>query len=141
MQVKTREYNPFVLEQDLRAAHARVGETTLRPSAYAPALVRAASRRASCSASVRSSTSTSTPTCCESSSARAARSARYDATSTRFPREPQVEPYWCYKHRRECRPVEGAAQFLRRYTLDTLARLKEFARVRAQRTERDRDSR
>src|SRR5213076_3378242 len=45
-------------------------------------------------------------------------------------REPQVDPYWCYKHRRECRPVETASQFLRRYTLDTLARLKAFARVR-----------
>src|SRR5580765_654155 len=28
MQVKTRAYNPFVLEQDLRAAHARAGETS-----------------------------------------------------------------------------------------------------------------
>jgi len=33
--VKSREHNPFVLEQDLRAAHARVGETNgERPSAY-----------------------------------------------------------------------------------------------------------
>jgi hypothetical protein len=63
--------------------------------------------------------------------ARAARSARRTTHfDLDFPREPQVEPYWCYKHRRECRPVETAAQFLRRYTLDTLARLKEFSRVR-----------
>jgi hypothetical protein len=35
MEVKTRAYNPFVLEQDLRAAHARIGETAAaRPSAY-----------------------------------------------------------------------------------------------------------
>src|SRR5207247_4362115 len=35
MDVKTRRYNPFVLEQELRAAHARVGErTSERPSAY-----------------------------------------------------------------------------------------------------------
>src|SRR6476661_1160827 len=35
MEVKTREYNPFALEQDLRAAHARVGETCRdRPSAF-----------------------------------------------------------------------------------------------------------
>src|SRR5207253_5441269 len=33
-------------------------------------------------------------------------------------------------HRRECKPVEHAAGFVRRYTLDTLARLKAFARVR-----------
>src|SRR5207249_2402458 len=33
--VKTRAYNPFVLEQELRAVHARIGETTReRPSAY-----------------------------------------------------------------------------------------------------------
>src|SRR5437899_7832429 len=35
MEVKTRPYNPFVLEQELRAAHARVGEpTTERPAGY-----------------------------------------------------------------------------------------------------------
>jgi hypothetical protein len=63
---------------------------------------------------------------------RAARSARRTTHfDLDFPREPQVEPYWCHKHRRECRPVETASQFLRRYTLDTLARLKAFARVRA----------
>ena len=63
--------------------------------------------------------------------ARAARSARRTTHfDLDFPREPQLEPYWCYKHRRECRPVETASQFLRRYTLDTLARLKEFGRVR-----------
>src|SRR5437588_366033 len=64
--------------------------------------------------------------------ARAARSTRRTTHfDLDFPREPQLEPYWCHKHRRECRPVETAAQFLRRYTLDTLARLKEFAHVRA----------
>src|SRR3954467_7084954 len=64
--------------------------------------------------------------------ARAARSARRTTHfDLEFPKEPQVEPYWCYKHRRECRPVETAGQFLRRYTLDTLARLKEFSRVRS----------
>src|SRR6059036_1132403 len=33
MEVKTRSYNPFVLEQELRAAHARVGETSTEPPA------------------------------------------------------------------------------------------------------------
>jgi DNA methylase len=69
--------------------------------------------------------------------ARAARSARrtrhFDLD---FPRAPQREPYWCHKHRRECRPVERADHFLRRYALDTLARIKAFARVRA----RDREA-
>ncbi len=62
---------------------------------------------------------------------RAARSAR---RTTHFdleaPREPQVGEYWCHKHRRTCRPVESALGFLGRYTLDTLARVEEFAQVR-----------
>jgi DNA methylase len=64
--------------------------------------------------------------------ARAARSARLTPHfDLDFPREPQVGPYWCHKHKRECRPVERAEHFLRRYALDTLARIKTFARVRA----------
>src|SRR5918912_4288948 len=35
MEVKTRRYNPFVLERELRAACARIGQTTeQRPRAY-----------------------------------------------------------------------------------------------------------
>src|SRR5205807_2488310 len=35
MEAKTRSYNPFVLEQELRAAHARIGEPAVeRPSSY-----------------------------------------------------------------------------------------------------------
>jgi len=64
--------------------------------------------------------------------ARAARSARRTAHfDLDFPRAPQTEPYWCFKHRRECRPVGTARQFLSRYALDTVARVKEFHRVRA----------
>jgi DNA modification methylase len=62
---------------------------------------------------------------------RAARSARrtphFDLD---FPQVPQLEPYWCHKHRRTCRPVGTARQFLRRYALDTLARIKAFSRLR-----------
>jgi DNA methylase len=62
---------------------------------------------------------------------RAARSARraahYDLEA---PRVPQIGDYWCHKHRRTCRPVESAVGFLRRYTLDTVTRIEEFARVR-----------
>jgi len=62
---------------------------------------------------------------------RAARSARRAAHfDLEAPKEPQRGEYWCHKHRRECRPVESAAGFLRRYTLDTLARIEEFAHVR-----------
>ena len=62
--------------------------------------------------------------------ARSARSARRTAHfDLEFPREPQVGPYWCYKHRRECRPVEEARRFLLRYTLDTLERIEAFAEL------------
>ena len=63
--------------------------------------------------------------------ARAARSARLTTHfDLDFPREPQTGEYWCHKHKRMCRPIDRAEHFLRRYALDTLARIKEFARVR-----------
>jgi hypothetical protein len=63
--------------------------------------------------------------------ARSARSARRTAHfDLEFPLEPQLEPYWCFKHRRECRPVDAARRFLLRYTLDTLDRIEAFAAVR-----------
>ena len=69
--------------------------------------------------------------------ARAARSARLTTHfDLDFPRAPQRGEYWCHKHKRTCRPVERAEHFLRRYALDTLARIKEFSRVRA----RDREA-
>jgi hypothetical protein len=64
--------------------------------------------------------------------ARAARSARRTTHfDLDFPREPQVEEYWCHKHRKTCRPVERAEHFIRRYALDTLERIRAFSRVRA----------
>jgi DNA methylase len=64
--------------------------------------------------------------------ARAARSARLTTHfDLDFPRTPQREPYWCHKHKRVCRPIDRAEHFLRRYALDTLGRIKEFARARA----------
>jgi DNA methylase len=62
---------------------------------------------------------------------RAARSARRTAHfDLEAPRAPQMEEYWCHKHKRTCRPVESAAPFLRRYVLDTLARIEAFACAR-----------
>jgi hypothetical protein len=62
---------------------------------------------------------------------RAARSARRAAHfDLEAPKAPQRTEYWCHKHRRECRPVDSAAGFLRRYTLDTVARIEAFAHVR-----------
>lgn len=64
--------------------------------------------------------------------ARAARSARRTTHfDLDFPREPTTEPYWCHKHRRECRPVGEARRFLSRYLLDTLGRVETFAAVRS----------
>jgi len=132
MQVKTRAYNPFVVERELRAAHARVGELGGdRPSAYlrrwyAPQAARELLGFRSIVDDYEHSDVLRVVL------ARAARSARRTTHfDLDFPREPQLEPYWCHKHRRECRPVETSAQFLRRYTLDTLARLREFAHLRA----------
>jgi len=62
---------------------------------------------------------------------RAARSARRTTHfDLDFPRAPVKGPYWCYKHRRTCAPVQEAAKFLRRYTADTVRRIRDFAAVR-----------
>jgi hypothetical protein len=63
---------------------------------------------------------------------RSARSARltthYDLD---FPKKPQTEPYWCYKHSRTCHPTQEAFKFISRYSLDTLRRIEEFTAVRS----------
>lgn len=62
---------------------------------------------------------------------RAARSARrithFDLD---FPKKPQLEPYHCYKHGRTCKPTEDAARFLKRYSTDTLKRIREYSTIR-----------
>jgi hypothetical protein len=63
---------------------------------------------------------------------RSARSARLTTHfDLDFPRKPIRKSYWCYKHRRECSPVREAAKFLRRYTTDTVRRIRAFAEVRS----------
>jgi DNA modification methylase len=44
------------------------------------------------------------------------------------------KPYWCYKHRRNCSPVKESAKFLRRYTEDTVRRIRAFATLRSDAT-------
>jgi len=62
---------------------------------------------------------------------RSARSARLTTHfDLDFPKNPQTEPYWCYKHGRNCNPTEEAYKFLRRYSIDTFRRLEEFESVR-----------
>jgi len=62
---------------------------------------------------------------------RSARSARLTTHyNLDFPKKPQTEPYECYKHGGICKPTTDAYQFLRRYTLDTIERIKKFAEFR-----------
>ena len=64
------------------------------------------------------------------------RSARSARLTTHFdldvPRAPATEPYFCHKHKRTCRPVEEAAKFIRRYTRDTIARLRAVSEVQTE---------
>lgn len=62
---------------------------------------------------------------------RAARSARLTTHhQLDFPTSPQRGPYLCHKHDRICEPTDDALQFLRRYSHDTLRRIREFSVVR-----------
>jgi len=64
---------------------------------------------------------------------RSARSARLTTHfDLDFPKRPQREPYWCYKHSRTCFPIQEAYKFLHRYSLDTLQRIEEFAEIRTE---------
>ena len=58
------------------------------------------------------------------------RSARSSRLTTHFdldfPKEPQTEPYWCYKHSRTCVPVQESYKFFKRYSKDTFKRIKAF---------------
>jgi hypothetical protein len=133
MRVKTERWNLFTLEHDLREALARFerGEGAAgEPAGYvgewfAPSAADDLLRFRSLIDGYESADVLRVVL------ARAARSARLTSHfDLDFPSRPQRDPYWCHKHKRECRPVERASHFLRRYTLDTLARLKEFSRVR-----------
>jgi len=64
-----------------------------------------------------------------SRSARSARLVRHFDLD--FPKKPQNGPYHCYKHSRECKPVQEAYKFLNRYTIDTINRIKEFNQIRS----------
>jgi hypothetical protein len=63
---------------------------------------------------------------------RSARSARLTTHfDLDFPKKPQREPYWCYKHSRTCSPTEEALKFLKRYSLDTVTRIRQFSAVQS----------
>lgn len=66
---------------------------------------------------------------------RSARSARLTTHfDLDFPKAPQTEPYWCYKHSRTCIPTTQAYPFLRRYSFDTIQRIEEFSALRTDAT-------
>ncbi|MDX6518308.1 MAG: hypothetical protein QOF50_1154 [Gaiellaceae bacterium] len=134
MQVKTRQYNLFTLEHELRDVCARVEEFTGSSPRGASRYVRDWYAPAAAAELLHFRSLIADREHADVLRIVLARGARSARRTTHFdldfPREPQIGPYWCHKHKRECRPVEHAEHFLRRYALDTLARVKTFAQLR-----------
>ena len=66
---------------------------------------------------------------------RSARSARLTTHfDLDFPKKPQLAPYFCYKHCRQCSPTLDAFKFINRYSLDTIKRIREFEKIRTDAT-------
>jgi hypothetical protein len=137
MRVKTRRHNLDAVRRDLLWAHERAaafepdGRVPANASPYVRAwyAARAADELLHYRALVEEVASADVLRVVLTRAARSAR--RTTHFDLDFPRSPQLEPYWCHKHRRTCRPVEEARRFLLRYTLDTLDRIESFATVRA----------
>ena len=45
-------------------------------------------------------------------------------------KEPQLATYYCYKHKKICKPIFSISSMLDRYAFDTLNRVREFNKVR-----------
>lgn len=45
-------------------------------------------------------------------------------------KEPQLTTYYCWKHKKICKPLFSIKEWFERYAIDTLGRLKEFAKLR-----------
>lgn len=134
MQVKTSRYDLFALEHEIRSVVAGLDSQTVTKSGrassylsdwYAP---RALGELLSFRAAIAGCEHVDVLHVVLTRAARSARRTRH--FDLEFPRTPQLDPYWCHKHRRTCRPVESASHFLRRYALDTLERIKQFQRLR-----------
>jgi hypothetical protein len=135
--VKTAAVNPFVIEHDLRDALARLEHTGSRAARRAPGGSYLATWYDPCALDellFYRSLLGRYPQSRDLMSvvlSRAARSARMTAHhDLDFPREPRTAPYHCHKHARTCSPTREARKFLRRYTLDTIRRVKEYQRLR-----------
>ena len=128
--VKTREHDLDLLDVERHEAAARLGSSSERPEGFvrqwfAPQAAAELLHFRSLLDEYRSRDVLRVVL------ARAARSARLTTHfDLDFPRAPQRGPYWCYKHRRTCRPVESANKFLARYLADTAARIRSFADMR-----------
>ena len=64
-----------------------------------------------------------------SRTARSCRATKHSDLATL--REPQIGPYYCRKHKKICVPVNSILKHLRRYTLDTVKRIKDFSNIRS----------
>jgi DNA methylase len=140
--VKSAAADPAVVENDLRDALARLEAQVPSPpdpaaatspflqTWYAPrALAELTAYRRLLADYPRSRELMSVVLC------RSARSARMAAHhDLDFPKAPAVAPYRCHKHARTCFPTGEAMKFLRRYSLDTIRRVSEYARLRTDAT-------
>ncbi|MBU0999220.1 site-specific DNA-methyltransferase [Patescibacteria group bacterium] len=45
-------------------------------------------------------------------------------------KEPQITTYYCYKHKKICKPIFSISSMLNRYAIDTLYRIREFNKLR-----------
>jgi hypothetical protein len=130
MRVKTASYDPFLLQIELRNARASRDVSGERAHGYvrkwyAP---RAAAELLDFRALADEYEHRDVLRVVLARAARSARLTRHFDLDC--PRTPQREAYWCFKHRRICRPVAEAGKFITRYLDDTLARLTEFQRLR-----------
>ena len=138
--VKSGVHNPFVVEHDLREALAtleRLAETETGPPPrdLGPYLSTWYAPRAVTELMLYRDLLDSHPQSRDLMAvvlSRAARSARMTAHhDLEFPRAPATADYQCHKHKRICHPTSEALKFLRRYSLDTVRRVKEYARLRS----------
>jgi hypothetical protein len=128
MRVKTARYDPEALRDEIHDVVGRLDalKTTARPNAYMRRWYSPTAAKQLLA--FRDQAQSDVLRVILSRAARSARrAAHYDLEA---PSEPMTAEYWCHKHRRMCRPVESANGFLRRYALDTLARIADFAAVR-----------
>jgi len=63
-----------------------------------------------------------------SRTARSCRSTTHSDLATL--KKPQKEPYYCYKHKKLCTPINTALKHLKKNTNDTINRLKEFSKLK-----------